>query len=997
MTKVAVKPITPNERQAEAIRQTDGPVMLLAGPGSGKTFTLIERIKAMLFQGIKPESILCLTFSDAASSEMKSRLVASAGQSHMGASGVKISTYHSFCMDIIRSNPSRFELMDNVDIADEITKRAVVKEILDELEIEYLKDKYGNKYHYVADILGAINTVKRERIGREEYFEYLENNEDWLPKLEAQMLDVKEREEKGKPTKTAIDKLERQEKKIGKAQEFYNIYELYEKKLKSVNLIDFADMINLVIEALEVDEDFLKEAAGDIKYILVDEYQDTNSSQNSLIFLVAKGASTENVFVVGDDDQIIYSFQGARCDNLKNFLHKYPHTKVICLNENNRSAQTILDFAGQLIEGDPSRLQNDAGFEKYNISKKLTAKNDSVIKKEKKIEFCFYEEKIQENNAIVSKIESLAKETKLSEIAVLCRQHGEINEIAKLLEAKNIPFITAKAKSVFEIPAFILTYFYLKAIESPNSSSDKLFGLLTSEPFSISDKDYVELLVLHRKNNRSFFENAKNIENSEELQKFLKIFESLRREKSYKGLYNFILEVINRSGIMAHYSESFENLAALKRLLKEVNAFQRMHKGAALKEFLTHIETYLNENIAMEIEQDITLTDAVCLLTYHASKGREFEHVFMPSLTSRAWEESRNSRGIDLPFKQSTFDSDPKVAKMIENLKLLFVGITRSKFGLYLSLANANEGKTQTLSTYFTNILNDEDLVASVQCELSPADYINELKKFLMYAHDSNEMQRELEERTRNLVVSASGLNQYLSCPQKYYWGNILNIPVFKEDVDKMSFGSALHKMYERGYRLAMEKGVYPVVEELIEIFNEKILTLEFSSDEKREQYKLRGEKAIREGYKAFSENNIEHIAAVEERFELMRDGYELKGFVDFIRQDNDGKYYLVDFKTGSKRPIKEDSDYHNQLKFYKYLFEKVNPDKKVGDCSLVFIENNFSNVPAELVEWDMEDIEKKISAFVSGAKAFKFEPTLSKDSCMYCNYRLICKLACSQ
>ncbi len=327
-----VKPkITPNPRQKEAIDTINGPVMLLAGPGTGKTFTLIERIKNMLQKGVLPSEILCLTFSEAASSEMKTRLVKGV-ENATAAMGVCVSTYHSFCKDIIDRFPSKFELLDNVQVVDDITKQAIVKECMDEYHtafgVEYLKDKWNNRYHFVGQIISAIDYVKRERISKEEYFKFYETNPDWLPRMDELKEEYKEREEKGKLVKTFVEKFENFEKKLGKAKEFYAIYELYEKGLRQHNLIDFSDMLNLVLKTVEYDDELLNEVASGYKYILVDEYQDTNSGQNELIFQIARGAKTDNVFVVGDDDQIIYSFQGARCDNLKNFLKKIGRAHV---------------------------------------------------------------------------------------------------------------------------------------------------------------------------------------------------------------------------------------------------------------------------------------------------------------------------------------------------------------------------------------------------------------------------------------------------------------------------------------------------------------------------------------------------------------------------------------------------------------------------------------------------------------------------------------------
>ncbi len=281
------KKITPNARQQEAIDTLLGPVMLLAGPGTGKTFTLIERIKSMLNQGVKPSEILCLTFSEAASSEMKTRLVKTMGENNTGAMSVCISTYHSFCKDIIDRFPSKFELLDNIQVVDDITKQTIVKECIDKYHadkgIEFLKDKWNNRYHYVSQMISAIDLIKRERITREEYFEYFNSNPDWLPKLEELKIEYKEREQKGKLVKTFVEKIEKFENKLGKAKEFYEICELYEQGLRQHNLIDFSDMLNLVLKTLFYDDELLYEIASGFKYILVDEYQDTNSGQNELI------------------------------------------------------------------------------------------------------------------------------------------------------------------------------------------------------------------------------------------------------------------------------------------------------------------------------------------------------------------------------------------------------------------------------------------------------------------------------------------------------------------------------------------------------------------------------------------------------------------------------------------------------------------------------------------------------------------------------------------
>ena len=1013
-----VKPkITPNPRQKEAIDTINGPVMLLAGPGTGKTFTLIERIKNMLQKGVLPSEILCLTFSEAASSEMKTRLVKGV-ENATAAMGVCVSTYHSFCKDIIDRFPSKFELLDNVQVVDDITKQAIVKECMDEYHtafgVEYLKDKWNNRYHFVGQIISAIDYVKRERISKEEYFKFYETNPDWLPRMDELKEEYKEREEKGKLVKTFVEKFENFEKKLGKAKEFYAIYELYEKGLRQHNLIDFSDMLNLVLKTVEYDDELLNEVASGYKYILVDEYQDTNSGQNELIFQIARGAKTDNVFVVGDDDQIIYSFQGARCDNLKNFLKKYPGTNVICLNENNRSSQLVLDFAEDIIKNDKSRLTNDADLIHYGIDKKLTAKNKNVIEKEEKIHFSFYGQTIQENNKIADEIENLInKGIEPKEIAILSKRNDFLIPFAKILKAKNIPYQLNRQKSVFEIPAFITTYFYLKCLDNTYKGADKLFGLLVNEPFLIDEKDYYELLKQSRLNvskkekleikDRNFFniieENLDTIfKDSKGIQEFYSTFISLKRLKSSKSLTAFIYDVIIKTGILEYYSnradEKFENLAAIKRLTKEAYSYSALHKTATLSDFISHLDTYLNQGIKMEIEKNPYSNNAVQLLTYHGSKGREFEYVFMPQLTARLWEKSRPPGKLELPVEESRFLDDKTENKKAELLKLMFVGITRSKYGLYLSYANCDdEMNVQAVSEYLqSDILNNEKYCDKNSYELDLDTYTEELKNFILY-QDSSNVQLELKERTENITVSASSLNEYLSCPLKYYYSDILNVPVLAEDIDNLSYGSAVHFALEKMARVGRENGCYPPLADVLGYFKEKMDTLEFKDAETREEYQRRGEELFNMNYLKLAETPVESILASELRLEFKEEGYILKGFADRVVKAGD-KIYIYDFKTGTPKKVKPDENYHNQLRFYKYLYEKINPGVNVFDCALLYVEKGFTYSNANLADEDNIEIEKKIKAFVEDVKNLHFEPTPSSDACKYCAYSLICKLA---
>ena len=316
--------INPNTKQMECIRTVNGPVMVLAGPGTGKTFTIIQRIKYMLKECIKPTSILCLTYSEAAANEMKARLVKEIGTI---ASAVTINTYHAFCNDIIKQYPNEFELLDGVSLVDEITKQSIMKETLEEVKPEVYRTKWGDAFYFIPELLKVVDEIKSNQVTKEEYFNTLKTHPAWQGKMDELIAEYNQREQKGKLVKTFLNNFESHKKKMAKAKEAWDIYEKYDIKLKQKNFIDFNDMINMVLEVFDSNEDFLKKVSSKYQYFLVDEYQDTNYSQNSIVFKLAEGANSENIFVVGDDDQIIYEFQGAKTDTLEKFLIKYPHTK----------------------------------------------------------------------------------------------------------------------------------------------------------------------------------------------------------------------------------------------------------------------------------------------------------------------------------------------------------------------------------------------------------------------------------------------------------------------------------------------------------------------------------------------------------------------------------------------------------------------------------------------------------------------------------------------
>ena len=1012
--------IKPNSKQQQAIDILNGQVMLLAGPGTGKTFTVIHRIEKMLADGVEPSSILCLTFSDAAASEMRQRLIKKMG---VVASAVDIYTYHSFCNDLIKTYPDKFEMTSGVKLITDAEKISIMKECIDDANLEFFVPSRADRYFFTKNFISYIEKLKTQRVSKDEYMACIDTNPMLMPRYKELESEIYEREQAGNTkNKTRYNELEKIKTNIEKAKELWTLFELYSTKMINKNLIDFSDMINLVLTSFEEDSQFLSEVSNKYKYFLVDEYQDTNDLQNQIIFNLLDGNDEKNIFVVGDDDQIIYGFQGAKSDNIENFLTKYPNTTVICLEENNRSTQTILDFSNLIVNQDENRLENNLYFkEKYNISKKLTAKNPKIIVKDKKIKRIQFGEILQEFNYIVDDIKTLIEsdfapktdEDKIdySQIAIISKKRAELQTFAELLKSKNIPFQIDEGKSIFAIRSTILIYFYIKAMNNYLTSSDKLFGLLLSEPFKIDQQDYNKILEekrLWKKDESSDFitlmRNLNGWKNPEKITKFLETFDYLQDYASSNNLRNTVVEIINRTGLLTYFYKSgknrSENLAGIRKIISEATDFQNSDSTKNLSDFVKYLDDCFENEIDINLDKDSVVQNAVQLMTYHGSKGREFEYVYLPNLISSNWEDFRMPGEYKL-ITEDVPDKDAAQAKKdSELLKLLFVGITRAKHTLTISFADSNNGKAQQITKYLEPTANyDFD---SEQFECSADDLTTEFYRSVSSDVFDNQkaFKNEIEERVKSVVLSPSRLNDYLSCPRKFFYVKVLGIDVEEADWDGANFGTLIHSLLERAVKVAKESA-YPTLEEILEKFRLGMDGMKFSSEAKKEKYFKQGQKLLTNYYPYFSQIPISRITDIEFSFYGVDvDGDFITGKIDRIEKNSDGTFELYDYKTGNYSsekkiaPNEEKQNYFNQLCFYKYAYEKLTGNK-VSKVGIIYVENHEKSVDKYLTDDDMKYIETLIKDTYQNIKALKFNP-IKEDKqgvCKNCVYKQLCKL----
>ena len=777
----------PNTKQKECIYNTRlGKYLVLAGPGTGKTFTVTRKIKHMIEnEGVEPQKILCLTFSNTAAREMKTKI----GENY----DVNVFTYHEFCLNIMEEFPEQFN-NENSNIISDSHKRNLLKECIDELHPVAYNNEKNNPYQYSQDILDGIEEIKKYRMKREEFFTNLQENPMWTKRL----IQLKKDQEEN-PTKGKKDEIESLTQKIGQMMELWGFYELYTKKMKELNYIDFHDMINMVLEKFEDENSsLLEEIAYKYEYILVDEYQDTNKAQNDIVFALSKFCP--NIFVVGDDDQIIYTFQGANLDTIENFLDNFKdEVKVVCLTENNRSTQTILDVSQEMAELQNEfckfmlskskltkaqkelysnnkvdlRICSKQKFAQLNITKNLLSPATSPVHdKNKSVEYYSFENEQDERDFVVQSIKNILNSSpspqpspqrgegagclKLSEIAILTRTNEELKGFEIYLKANGIPVEITGGKNIFDINSVNAMITYMQFLTNPELYSDKLLGYLLMRPFHIDPRDYktlcenkshhrtltdnilnllekgisedalkVRLSGLLKSNSNSITDDIKNllddktltIYDEKKLKDFISTYEYLRNYITNENYANSLLEIGEKTGIFQYYMydniNKMENVKGIKKLLDEADAYFAIHTNQenSFTHFVDYLTKMLEGGIKINLDKEDRPLNAIQLSTYHSSKGREFEYVFMPFLTSKKWESSSSSYKDKIPMATDLttyeeIEEKQNQNKFLDNIKLLYVGMTRAKHSLYLTCVDT--GTKDGKPSWFIRQLKDK-------------------------------------------------------------------------------------------------------------------------------------------------------------------------------------------------------------------------------------------------------------------------------------------------
>lgn len=623
-----------NDRQKEAVVTTEGPLLILAGAGSGKTRVLTHRIAYLIKEKrVSPANILAITFTNKAAQEMKDRV-----ESLLGYVGdIWVSTFHSACVRILRRDIEKIGYDKNFVIYDTQDQKSLVSDCIKELDL-------NEKQYTPKGMLSAISKAKDKMVSPDEYL--LEFGNDYRNKKVA------------------------------------DVYRLYQKKLKKDNALDFDDIIIKTIELFKKDEEILRYYQDRFRYIMVDEYQDTNRPQYEFVNLLAK--RYRNLCVVGDDDQSIYGWRGADIKNILDFEKDYPEAKVIKLEQNYRSTQIILDAANNVIDNNIKRKK-----------KQLWTDN----KDGEKIVVCEVQNEREEANFIIDRIKDLiANGKKYSDFAILYRTNAQSRIFEEACMMNDIPYKLVGALRFYDRKEIKDIIAYLRILVNPYDDVS-LKRIINVPKRGIGESTVSALEQYAREHDTSMYFAIPNVELKGRARKVLDNFKNfiddLINQLDFMTIIEVIDYILEKTGYMDELKaddtkESESRIENINEFIRAAREFVETSEDKSLESFLSGI------TLVSDIDTAGDIGESVVLMTLHSAKGLEFPVVFMAGM----------EEGI-FPSSMSFIDEH----ELEEERRLCYVGITRAKERLFMTYARTRNlyGKPQynTASRFINEIPQD--------------------------------------------------------------------------------------------------------------------------------------------------------------------------------------------------------------------------------------------------------------------------------------------------
>lgn len=1011
-----------NPQQRMAVDAIEGPVMVIAGPGTGKTQILASRIgKILLDTDARPENILCLTYTDAGVVAMRKRLLQFIGPDSYK---VTITTFHGFCHEVIQENLGLFE-KTTLDPISELEQAALYKELIDALPRNNPLKRYrGDVYFEATRLQKLFNSMKQEGWTPDFMLERIDEYIASLPEREEFIYKKNYRQFKaGEPKQHLIDEaIEKMETLKAAIHQFDRFQELMRKK----NRYDFADMINWVIRAFEQNKNLLANYQEQYQYILVDEYQDTSGTQNRIVQLLISYWEKPNVFVVGDDDQSIYRFQGANVENMLDFAQQYREVlNTVVLTNNYRSTQPILDFSKNLIERNEERLVKKI----EGLSKDLLSANKKISDLTHPPLLFEYPKMRDEMIGVTIQVEKLVKSGVVpGRIGIIFREHKYGEELSAFLRWRGVPVFSKRSENLFQIPLarkIINLLRYLAAEhDTPYGGDEMLFEILHYHWFGIKPIEIAKLSIAVSE--RKFSEDPTSIRRllaekavqpdpdlftqalPEPLKKASAILEGLIAAVPNLTLQQLFEELIRSTGLLRQVVESpskHEDLEVISALFDFIQEENRKEPLMSLIDLVALLDLMEKENLRLPLTRVSGSEKGVNLMTAHGSKGLEFEYVFVVGVNANSWDKKKGGKA-DFKLPDTLFSSQPQASDEEEQRRLFYVAMTRAEQHLYISYSLfKNDGKEIEPSRFIAELQEGQPMpVEKVVIDESVEDEFALLRFGDAPAPEWEKADEDVIGRMLDrFVMNVTALNNYLHCPLEFYFQNLVRIPSPKNE--NTEFGSAVHYALEQLFRKMQDDGKdsFPPVHSFVADFDwymhrhrESFTQEQF---DRRTEY---GHQILPAYYEKYV-HSWNKIVAIERSIRnVVVKGVPLKGKLDKL--EFDGKSVnVVDYKTGNpdnglektqppneKNPL--GGDYWRQAVFYKILVDHYESrDWKVVSTEFDFIEpdkkKQYQKKKLVISDADITTVTQQIVDTWNKIQNREFYTGCGEEDCHWCGF----------
>ncbi len=930
-----------NPNQLKAVKHKSGPLLIIAGAGTGKTKVITERIGHILNEKwAQPSEVLALTFTEKAANEMEERVDV---MMPLGYEQPWISTFHSFADKILKQEGIYIGLDSSYSLMTQSEAYILFRRNLFAFPLKKFRP-LGNPTRFISDILSHFSRLQDEDVSPQDYIDYANN----LKATTKEEQEVKE-----------------------EAMELSATYKMY-SEVKIVNSkLDFGDLIITVLRLFRTKPNILEKYHKQFKYILVDEFQDTNYTQNVLVNLLALGKEepvatakdrkSANITVVGDDDQAIYKFRGAAISNILQFKKSYPEAKSVVLTTNYRSNQAILDVAYKLVKhNNPYRLE---------VKEKIDKQLKSEVGKGGEASVRLLHENTSDSEAekIAQEITQLHKEGEYSfqDFAILVRANQHADEIIDTLRHRGIPYKLGGSRSLYQRPEVVILISFLKSLVNSGDAVSS-FNILSMPQWQLKPRDIVEILRVAKLEKQTTLEvleriAGKKIGSDESIEASNIKISTVGGIKQLVDIYDGAMEMLAKgksageilyhffehSGLKAKYTEddSGKNTFIVENVRKYfdmLNTFWHKNPGTNLYEYLDYLEYSAEVGESPTVDaSSFDEYDAVNVLTIHSSKGLEFPVVFVANMVSERFPSRNRQDTIPIPdaLIKEILPENPKAEHTMEERRLAYVAYTRAKEILYLTGAQYyGEGKRKKKLSPFIFESLDEEVIKQVVPEVESKEVkVKSIAPALDYV--------KLGIKTLN-EFSYTQLHMYEMCPRQYKYEYILKLP--SPISSASSFGSAVHNTLKNVYeQLAASRQsldgfvTLPTKEDLIRYYRKNWISAGYDSKDHELKRYEEGEKSLSEYFDKFYSLK-EKPLYIERSFEYALDDFKIRGRIDRIDllEEKDGKKYveIMDYKTGKVKDIKEaQKDW--QLQLYAYIVAET-MGFVVQKASYVYVEH---------------------------------------------------------